>query len=369
MSALLTALLLASAPVPAQANAPLAAALQTAEPAAARPPAKLYDVVRVVDGDTLHIDLDGVTEKLRLLSVDTEERLHGNPNASPTKPETMFGEECALWAQEFFAGIAEGDAPPKVGLRFPPQWNGVGRRDVYGRLLCDVVLPDGRDFNVLLVELGKSPYFNKYGNSTICHAEFVAAQKRARAAKRGIWDPRANEPATPGAPAAKRPYPELLSWWQARADAIDAFRARAAKAPERCADAEEADSMARAFAACAADAEVDVEVFGSVDRIFDERDGAVTVLFRTGAKDDAFRAVLPKDAVAGDAGVKLRARIEQSREEFRQNYWSVRGRLGSGGRGGWTMRAGSADQWTLAGPEPELPAPKTSAPEPAAPVR
>ena len=118
--------------------------------------------------------------------------------------------------------------------------------------------------------------------------------------------------------------------------------------------------MERALATCTADEDAEVEVFGSIERFFDEKDGSVTVLFRTGAKGAAFRALLPKDAV--DA--KLRERLEASREEFRQNYWSVRGRLATGSRGGWTMDAGDAQQWTLAGPEPKLPAPRAVA-EPA----
>ena len=40
------------------------------------------------------------------------------------------------------------------------------------------------------MEKGKSPYFNKYGNSRICHEAFGAAQERARSARLGIWDPR-----------------------------------------------------------------------------------------------------------------------------------------------------------------------------------
>ena len=63
-----------------------------------------------------------------------------------------------------------------VGLAFP---DGVEANDVYGRLLCHVILADGTDFNLKLVELGKSPYFNKYGNSRICHDEFVATQAAA----------------------------------------------------------------------------------------------------------------------------------------------------------------------------------------------
>src|SRR6185369_6915200 len=103
---------------------------------------------------------------------------------------------------------------PKIGLLFP---GGVEQRDVYGRLLCEVILPDGTNYDLMLVKLGKSPYFNKYGNDQVDHAAFVAAQKKAQEEKLGIWNPKANEPETKGAPSAKRPYAELLPWWDARA--------------------------------------------------------------------------------------------------------------------------------------------------------
>jgi micrococcal nuclease len=129
-------------------------------------PTELYEITRVVDGDTIYVLRDGEVEKLRLLSVDTEEKLAGNSNLGPNKPETVFGEECAQWAVDFFAARAGEDGPARVGLKFPA---GVEARDIYGRLLCHVILDDGTDFNLLLVEKGKSPYFNKYGNSRVCH--------------------------------------------------------------------------------------------------------------------------------------------------------------------------------------------------------
>ncbi|MEM7517800.1 MAG: thermonuclease family protein, partial [Planctomycetota bacterium] len=162
------------------------------------PPSELFDVTRIVDGDTIWIRRNEKEEKLRLLSVDTEEKL--GVDVSPTKPGTVFGEECALWAQRFFIGMGSDEEPPKVGLAFP---DGREARDIYGRLLCNVVLADGTDFNVMLVRLGKSPYFNKYGNSRICHEAFVAAQIESRAADRGIWDPETNKPKTANTPAAK----------------------------------------------------------------------------------------------------------------------------------------------------------------------
>jgi endonuclease YncB( thermonuclease family) len=323
---------------------PLAAAptavLQGAE---SRPlaPTELFEVTRVVDGDTIHIRRAGELQKLRLLSVDTEEKLSGNPNLSPTKPETVFGEECALWAQEFFDGLAEGDARPQVGLRFP---GGVEKKDIYGRVLCHVVLPDGRDFNLLLVELGKSPYFNKYGNSLICHEELVAAQATAQAQKLGIWNPATNAAARPGAPEARRPYDALLPWWRARAQAIDDYRAKHAADAAQYVEAEDVAAMA---AAAALDAPV--HVFGSPYRLFDEENGDWTVLFRATERERALRVRV----AAADREAFAALDVAGTLEEFRQNYVWVRGKVIDTDRG-FEIRADDPAAWTLAGPEPAV---------------
>lgn len=279
-------------------------------------PTELFAVVRVVDGDTLHVRRGDSVEKLRLLSVDTEEKLSGRANVDPLKPETVFGQQCADWAVDFFARESLVDGVSRVGLLFP---EGREQRDVYGRLLCHVLLPDGTDFNLLLVERGKSPYFNKYGDSRLCDAAFRAAQARARAAAIGIWDPATNAPEEPGGPAAIRPYDRLLPWWELRARAIDEYRALAAEPGALVAAADEPDSMA-ALLARADGAEV--RIFGALDRIFDEDDGSVTLLLR-GDRRRAFRARVPADRSA-----RLdRAALEASREPFVQNYLWITGRL------------------------------------------
>ncbi len=296
-------------------------------------PSRLVTVTRVIDGDTIHVERDGRTEKLRLLSVDTEEKITGRPVHSPSKPETVFGQESALWAQAFFRELGE---PARVGLRFPHDRE---ERDVYGRLLCHVILPDGRDFNLLLVELGFSPYFNKYGNSRIAHAAFVEAQEHARAEALGIWDPATNL-ARAGATSAKRPYSRLLPWWNARAEAIEAFRRAKENDPESIYSSEDADGLAAAVQR--AD---QVEVFGTLFRLHDEDDGSLTAEFRATDPERSFRVVLP----AGSRTGEFEARLRTSMDEFRQNHWIVRGKLTRGPRGP-RMSAVPA-RWRLAGTE------------------
>ncbi len=326
----------------AAALAPLPAAAGTALqgiPTALEAPTELFEVARVVDGDTLHIVRGGELQKLRLLSVDTEEKLTGNPNASPTKPETVFGEECALWAQEFFEGLAPGEDPPRVGLRFPDD---VERADIYGRLLCHVILPDGRDFNLLLVELGKSPYFNKYGNSRICHEAFVKAQDAAQKEELGIWNPATNTAAEKGAPEAKRPYERLLPWWQARAEAIDAFRAAHAEDPEGHVEAEDVGALEAAAAQGR-----EVRVFGTPYRFFDEEGGHWTVLLRATDRDRALRVRIAAEHRAAFDETTMRRTVE----EFRQNYVWVKGVVVETGRG-FDVHCTTPAAWSLAGPEP-----------------
>ena len=52
-----------------------------------------FEVAQVVDADTIHVHRDDKVEKLRLLSVDTEERQWGRQGYSSSKPETAS--ECS----------------------------------------------------------------------------------------------------------------------------------------------------------------------------------------------------------------------------------------------------------------------------------
>jgi endonuclease YncB( thermonuclease family) len=305
--------------------------------------AEWVELDRVVDGDTIRVRRHDRSESLRLISVDTEERLGPGHPASATKPQTVFGEETALWAEKLFAGLGKDGARPKVGLVFP---GGVEKRDAYDRLLCHVLLPDGSDYNLMLVKLGKSPYFNKYGNDPIDDPAFSAAQRSARQEKLGIWDPATNAPKTPGAPSAKRPYPELIAWWNARSIAVESWRKRSAAVPASV-DAEDPDALERA-----ALSGEEVDVFGELERIFEETNGDRTVLFRHGEKRPALRVVIPEAAREAYRTLDL----DLATREFRQNYVWVHGRICRGARG-YEMRSGGPDLWRRAGPEPALPPP------------
>jgi len=324
-SRLLLALLLSTAPAGAQSL-------------------ELFEIERVVDGDTIYIQREGERESLRLLSVDTEEKLSGR-SFSPDKPETVYGEASAIWAQEFFAARADEQGVSRIGLSFP---GGLEERDVYGRLLCHVLLEDGTDFNVLLVRTGRSPYFMKYGHSRIAHAAFVEAERLARAERLGIWNPATNRATTPGAPEVLRPYARLVPWWRARAEAIDNERRLRATGSVPIALSERPDELAQLAELAAEDAQG--LVFGAVDRCFEEDDGSLTVLFR-GDRQRALRVILAPDVRQHYAHLELPERGGS----YRQNYFWARGRVLLGERG-YEVRPSAAGALELAGPEPLMPA-------------
>jgi micrococcal nuclease len=93
-------------------------------------------VERVVDGDTVDVQLeDGRTERIRLIGIDTPKVV------DPRKPVQCFGREASAHAHELLDGQV-------VALELDP---GQGERDIYGRLLACIWLPDGRNFGEVMI--------------------------------------------------------------------------------------------------------------------------------------------------------------------------------------------------------------------------
>lgn len=324
-----------------------AARAAAGRPALPRPPADpAHDVPRrptaglervrlaaVVDGDTLDVIRSGRRVRVRLECVDTEERLHAAGRSIPGAPQTVFGEETALWLAELLSDVS--------GLRLLlPE--GREQRDAHGRLLAHLVLPDGRDLNVLLVRLGRSPYFQRYGPSRVDHAGFQRAQRSARRSRLGIWDARTNRPRTPGAPVARRDYTALLAWWEARALAVRAFRLARGRDAARALAADRPDELLRA----AASGEP-VRVFGEVEGAVELSAGALLVFLASGPDEPGLRLLVPRRARAALAPLELERRDRPGC----QNFLWIEG-LVHAQQGHFSIRIGSPTQVRPAGPEP-----------------
>lgn len=154
-----------------------------AAPTAPVESASTYVVVEVVDGDTVKLSMNGTTETVRLIGIDTPESVH------PTEPVECFGVEASNRAKQLLSGKQ---------VQFETD-SSQDTRDRYGRLLGYIILPDGRNFNKVMIEEGYA-YEYTYDKAYKYQAEFKAAQISAEANKRGLWASGACEDANETAP-------------------------------------------------------------------------------------------------------------------------------------------------------------------------
>lgn len=133
----------------------------------------------IYDGDTLKIENIG---KVRLLGIDAPETENSPRDNFYT---TEFGisrqrlRSIARQAKRLNIELVKGKP---VRLEFDRQ-----RQDKYGRTLAYAYLPDGRLLNLLLLEKGLVSVFRRYQFDR--REEFLQAEKTARSARLGLWQP------------------------------------------------------------------------------------------------------------------------------------------------------------------------------------
>ncbi len=129
-------------------------------------------VTRVVDGDTIDISpsVEGLS-RVRLIGMDTPEVYFG------TQP---YGPEASAFAKQEVEG-------EEARLELDVQ-----KVDPYGRLLAYVYLPKGGMFNEMILEEGYAQVATFPPNVKYVD-RFLAAQREARAANRGLWGLSAGE--------------------------------------------------------------------------------------------------------------------------------------------------------------------------------
>lgn len=131
-----------------------------------------YKVVRVIDGDTIAITYNDIEEKVRLIGINTPETV------DPRRPVQCFGKEATKEMKSLVSG-------KEVGLEFDDTQS---LRDIYGRLLAYVYLPDGEMVNRKMLAEGYA-YEYTYGKPYKYQKEFKSLQTLAENNKRGLWAP------------------------------------------------------------------------------------------------------------------------------------------------------------------------------------
>ena len=130
-----------------------------------------YEVIKVIDGDTVIVDIDGKDVHIRLIGVDTPESVAHDGY----KQNTKEGEE----ASAYITNLLEGNT---VYLEYDQE-----PTDEYGRTLCYVYLHDKSTMvNELLLKQGYARTMTIEPNVKY-EERFFSAEQHAKETGQGFW--------------------------------------------------------------------------------------------------------------------------------------------------------------------------------------
>lgn len=129
----------------------------------------LYSINHFVDGDTIAVDMNGTSETIRFIGVDTPE------THKPNTPVQCYGPAAAAFTKNTIGS-------QKVRLASDSRST---NRDRYNRLLRYVYLPDGTLLNEKLIQEGYGFYYPYFPFTK--SAQFNADEQSAIAAHKGLW--------------------------------------------------------------------------------------------------------------------------------------------------------------------------------------
>lgn len=129
-----------------------------------------YEVTKVTDGDTLHLNVNNIDETIRLIGINTPETV------DPRKSVQCFGKEATERMRELVGG-------KMVSLEFDDSQD---LYDTYNRLLAYVYLEDGQMLNRKMIAEGYA-YEYTYLTPYKYQKEFKELQNLARVSGRGLW--------------------------------------------------------------------------------------------------------------------------------------------------------------------------------------
>lgn len=130
-------------------------------------------VIKVVDGDTIAVSINGQNETIRMIGINTPETV------DPRKTVECFGIEASNKAKEYFK-----NNDYKVWLEEDPAQ---GDRDKYQRLLRYVFSENGtQDYGFTMIKTGYA-YEYTYSTQYKYQADYKDAQTYAQNNKLGLW--------------------------------------------------------------------------------------------------------------------------------------------------------------------------------------
>jgi len=158
-------------------SAPVDAAVDTAVDAAPNPFDHPARVLRVIDGDTLEVNFQGVELRVRFSGIDT-------PELGP--PDEPWAAEARLLTLQYATPATN------VGLEFDDEACAIipfptTCFDIYDRLLVYVRTAQGYDLNAMLLAGGLATVYDQANFAR--KADYLTIQAEAQAEGVGIWSP------------------------------------------------------------------------------------------------------------------------------------------------------------------------------------
>lgn len=132
---------------------------------------KLNKVLKVIDGDTVNVEIEGKNRTIRLIGIDSPETV------DPRKPVQCFGKEASNKAKELLTG-------KKVVMEVDSTQ---GDKDKYNRLLRYIYLEDGTSVNKYMISEGYAHEYTYQSNPYKYQTEYIEAEQSAREDKKGLW--------------------------------------------------------------------------------------------------------------------------------------------------------------------------------------
>lgn len=139
-------------------------------------------VIRVIDGDTIKVDLQGQPESVRLIGIDTPEC---RANGKAMRDSEHSGQDMAAIVSQGREATAFTRSKVKKGDTVRLETD-VQQRDKYRRLLAYVWLSDGTMLNEAIVRAGYAQAVT-YPPNVKYQAIFQEAAREAREKGRGLW--------------------------------------------------------------------------------------------------------------------------------------------------------------------------------------
>lgn len=133
-------------------------------------------VTHVADGDTINVQVNGQRERVRLANIDAPES-----DGRSDRPGQAYADQ----SQQAMAAMVLNKT---LTLNCFEQ-------DHYGRNVCNVMLPDGRIANQVLVEQGLAWAYTGSNGRYLRDKSLIQVQEQAQKAKRGLW--KDNNPTPP----------------------------------------------------------------------------------------------------------------------------------------------------------------------------